>query len=73
MRLKNYQEKESKLKAFHETKSENILDYMYLPTSAEYIVTNDLSQSSTDDVEFEQQTRWKIEEFYTRIKYLKEI
>ena len=41
MRLKNYQEKESKLKAFHETKSENILDYMYLPTSAEYIVTND--------------------------------
>ena len=39
----------------------------------EYIVTNDLGQSSLDAVEFESQARWKSEEFYTRIKYLKEI
>ncbi len=36
----------------------------------EYIVTNDLSKSSKDDVEFESQTRWKIEEFHARIKQL---
>lgn len=29
-----------------------------------------MSQSSTDDVEFESQTRWKIEEFHARIKQL---
>ena len=43
---------------------------MYLPTVAEYIVTNDLTQSSKDDVEFESQTRWKIEEFYREVKQL---
>ncbi len=36
----------------------------------EYIVTNDLNQSSTDDVEFESQARWKTEEFHARIKQL---
>ena len=36
----------------------------------EYIVTNDLTQSSKDDVEFESQTRWKIEEFHREIKQL---
>ena len=36
----------------------------------EYIVTNDLGQSSLDAVEFESQARWKSEEFYTRIKQL---
>jgi len=39
-------------------------------TSAEYIATNDLSCQSTDDVEFEIQTRWKIEEFHREIKQL---
>ena len=43
---------------------------MYLPTSAEYIVTNDLTQSSKDDVEFEIQTRWKIEDINREIKQL---
>uniref|UniRef100_UPI0035C8E362 hypothetical protein n=1 Tax=Okeania sp. SIO2F4 TaxID=2607790 RepID=UPI0035C8E362 len=33
-------------------------------------MTNDLKQLSTDDVEFELQTRWKIEEFHARIKQL---
>ena len=36
----------------------------------EYITTNDLNQSCSDDVEFEIQTRWKIEEFHARIKQL---
>ncbi|ABG50563.1 hypothetical protein Tery_1207 [Trichodesmium erythraeum IMS101] len=36
----------------------------------EYVVTNDLSQSSVDAVEFETQTRWEIEEFHCRIKQL---
>ena len=36
----------------------------------EYIVTNDLTKSSKDDVEFEIQTRWKIEEFHREIKQL---
>ncbi|MCL2930071.1 MAG: hypothetical protein O4861_16430 [Trichodesmium sp. St16_bin4-tuft] len=39
----------------------------------EYIATNDLGQSSLDAVEFESQTRWKSEEFYTRIKQLTNI
>ncbi|NEO53618.1 MAG: hypothetical protein F6K54_11320 [Okeania sp. SIO3B5] len=29
-----------------------------------------MNQCSKDDVEFESQTRWKIEEFHTRIKQL---
>ncbi|NEP85199.1 MAG: transposase, partial [Okeania sp. SIO3B3] len=33
-------------------------------------MTNDLKQFSTDDVEFELQTRWKIEEFHREIKQL---
>ena len=43
---------------------------MFLPTSAEYVVTNDLTQYSVDAVEFETQTRWKIEEFHREIKQL---
>ena len=46
------------------------MDYVYLPTVAEYIVTNDLTQSSTDDVEFESQTRWEIEDINREIKQL---
>ncbi|MGD1717582.1 hypothetical protein [Dapis sp. BLCC M172] len=41
---------------------------LFPPTSAEYIVTNDISHQSTDEVELEIQTRWKIEEFHARIK-----
>ena len=70
MRLKNYQEKELKLKAFHETKKWNYFGLLYLPTSAEYIVTNNLNQSSKDDVEFESQTRWKIADINREIKQL---
>ncbi len=36
----------------------------------EYIATNDLSYQSTDDVELEIKTRWKIEEFHREIKQL---
>ena len=36
----------------------------------EYIVTNELHQSSKDDVEFEIQTRWKIEDINLEIKQL---
>jgi hypothetical protein len=43
---------------------------VYLPTVAEYIVTNDLTQSSTDDVEFEIQTRWYFEDINREIKQL---
>ena len=43
---------------------------VYLPNSAEYIVTNDLTQSSKDDVEFESQTRWKIEDINREVKQL---
>ena len=53
--------KEKKVKLFWATVSTN---------RTEYIVTNDLSQSSVDAVEFESQTRWKIEEFHREIKQL---
>ena len=36
----------------------------------EYIVTNDHYLSSRDDVEFEIQTRWKIEDINREIKQL---
>ena len=39
-------EKYKKVQDLNWNKSENILDYVYLPTVAEYIVTNDLTQSS---------------------------
>ncbi len=36
----------------------------------EYIATNDLTKFSVDAVEFESQTRWKVEEFHREIKQL---
>ncbi|NEP85101.1 MAG: transposase, partial [Okeania sp. SIO3B3] len=53
--------KDKKVKLFWGTVSTN---------RTEYIATNDLGYQSTDDVEFEIQTRWKIEEFHARIKQL---
>ena len=46
MRLKNYQEKELKLKAFHETKKWKYFGLCVSDNRTEYIVTNNLNQSS---------------------------
>ena len=62
MRLKNYQKKELKLKAFHETKKWKYFGLCVSANRTEYIVTNNLNQSSKDDVEFESQTRWYFED-----------
>lgn len=59
-----------KVKDFPRDKKVKLFWVTISANRTEYIVTNDLSQSSTDDVEFELQTRWKIEEFHARIKQL---
>jgi len=35
-----------------------------------YLATNDLTQSSIDEVKSQGKLRWKIEEFYREIKHL---
>ena len=59
-----------KIKGFPRDKKVKLFGATVSANRTEYIVTNDLSQSSTDDVEFESQTRWKIEEFHREIKQL---
>ena len=59
-----------KIKGFPRDKKVKLFWATVSSNRTEYIVTNDLSQSSTDDVEFESQTRWKIEEFHREIKQL---
>ena len=46
MRLKNYQKKELKLKAFHSAKKWKYSGLCLSANRTEYIVTNDLTQSS---------------------------
>ena len=70
MKLKNLQEKQLKLKGFHSAKRWKYFGLGVSANRTEYIVTNDLTQSSKDDVEFESQTRWKIEEFHREVKQL---
>ena len=36
----------------------------------DYVITNDMTQSSTDAVQYEYSMRWKIEEFHREIKQL---
>ncbi len=60
MKIKGFP-RDKKVKLFWATVSTN---------RTEYIVTNDMSNKSTDDIEFEIQTRWKIEEFHREIKQL---
>ncbi|NEQ76689.1 MAG: transposase [Okeania sp. SIO2C9] len=59
-----------KIKGFPRDKKVKLFWGTISANRTEYIVTNDLSQSSTDDVEFESQTRWKIEDFHREIKQL---
>ena len=59
-----------KIKGFPRDKKVKIFWATVSANRTEYIVTNDLTQSSKDDVEFESQTRWKIEEFHREIKQL---
>ena len=70
MKHKNLREKQLKLKGFHSAKRWKYFGNGVSANRTEYIVTNDLTQSSKDDVEFESQTRWKIEEFHREIKQL---
>ncbi len=53
--------RDKKVKLFRVTVSAN---------RTEYIATNDLSQSSTDEVKNQCHARWKIEEFHREIKQL---
>ena len=59
-----------KIKGFPKDKKVKLFWVTISANRTEYIVTNDFNQSSTDDVEFESQTRWKIEEFHREIKQL---
>ena len=59
-----------KVKGFPRDKKVKLFWATISTNRTEYIVTNDLSQSSVDAVEFESQTRWKIEEFHREIKQL---
>ena len=70
MKLKKKSGKIIKIKGFPLCKKVKIFWATVSANRTEYIVTNDLTQSSKDDVEFESQTRWKIEEFHREIKQL---
>ena len=59
-----------KIKGFPRDKKVKLFWATVSTNRTEYIVTNDLTQSSVDAVEFETQTRWKIEEFHREIKQL---
>ena len=59
-----------KIKGFPRDKKVKLFWATISTNRTEYIVTNDLSKSAVDDVEFETQTRWKIEEFHREIKQL---
>ena len=59
-----------KIKGFPRDKKVQLFWVSVSTSRTEYIVTNHLSNQSTDDVEFEIQTRWKIEEFHREIKQL---
>ncbi len=59
-----------KIKGFPRDKKVRLFWATVSTNRTEYIATNDLNYQSTDDVEFEIQTRWKIEEFHREIKQL---
>ena len=50
-----------KVKGFPRDKKVKLFWVTVSPYKTEYIATNDLNQSSNDDVEFETKTRWNIE------------
>ena len=56
-----------KIKGFPRNKKVKLFWVTISANRTEYIVTNDFSKFSTDDIEFESQTRWKIEEFHALI------
>ena len=59
-----------KIKGFPRDKKVKLFWATVSTNKTEYIATNDLSQCSKDDVEFESQTRWKIEDINREIKQL---
>ncbi|MGB3510494.1 MAG: transposase [Microcoleaceae cyanobacterium] len=59
-----------KIKGFTRDKKVKLFWATVSTKRTEYIATNDLSQCSKDDVEFESQTRWKIENINREIKQL---
>ena len=61
MKLKKSQGKKIKIKGFPRDKKVKIFWATMSANRTEYIVTNNLNPSSKDDVDFESQTRWKIE------------
>jgi hypothetical protein len=60
IKIKNFP-KDKKVKLFRVTVSTDRTDY---------IVTNDLSQNSTDEVQKVNAVRWKVEEFHRAVKQL---
>lgn len=59
-----------KIKAFPATKKVKLFRVTISTDRTDYIVTNDLSQSSTDVTQKACKIRWKIEEFHREIKQL---
>ena len=70
MKLKKKSGKIIKIKGFPLCKKVKIFWATVSANRTEYIVTNDLTQSSKDNVEIESQTLRKIEEFHRVIKQL---
>jgi len=59
-----------KIKAFPKNKKVKLFRVIVSTDKTEFIVTNDLTQDSTDVVQEVCDVRWKIEEFHTELKQL---
>lgn len=59
-----------KLKGFPNLKKVKLFRVVASNGDTEYVATNDISQSSTDDVKDVCANRWKIEEFHRELKQL---
>jgi hypothetical protein len=59
-----------KIKNFPKAKNVKLFRVTVSTNRTDYIVTNDLSQNSTDEVQKVNAVRWKVEEFHRGVKQL---
>jgi hypothetical protein len=69
-REEQQQGKRIKIKNFPSNKKVKLFRVTVSTDRTDYIVTNDLSQNSTDEVQEANAVRWKIEEFHRGVKQL---
>ena len=70
MRLKITRKKNKNQRLSTLQKSENILDYVYLPTEQNLLLLMTRLNHHSYDVEFESQTRWYFEDINREVKQL---